>query len=95
MARVEGREADGSRYVEAARAAQEAGFRQHAALAHERAARHLARIGDDPAPMLRLAIDGYRAWGAEALARRLESGGWGHQRPGLGAAQGPKTTQNP
>jgi predicted ATPase len=75
LARVEGIDHDAVRYLEAARSAEEAGFVQHAALARDLAARHLARIGDDPGPMLRLAIEGYRAWGADALADRLESGG--------------------
>ena len=36
-------------------------------------ARHLTTLGDDARPILRLAIEGYRAWGAIALADRLES----------------------
>ena len=78
IARAEGRDRDALRHAEAARSADEAGFIHHAALARDLAARHLATIGDDPRPMLRLAIDGYRAWGADALADRLnalEAGG--------------------
>ena len=72
IARVEGTAADASGHGEAARLAEEAGFRQHAALARELAARHLARLGEDPGPMFRLAVEGYRAWGAHALADRIE-----------------------
>ncbi len=72
LARLEGLDRDAARYVEAARSAEEAGFRQHAALARELAARHLASLGDDPRAIRRAAIDGYRAWGATALAERLE-----------------------
>jgi hypothetical protein len=73
IARVEGRDNDGRRFHDAAQAAEVQGFRQHAALARDLAARHLARIGDHAQPIRRAAIDGYRAWGATALANRLES----------------------
>jgi serine/threonine protein kinase/predicted ATPase len=75
LVRAEGRDRDAHLFVEAARSAEEAGFRQHAALARELAARHLATIGDDPRPMLLAAIEGYRAWGATALADWLEAEG--------------------
>ena len=73
VARVEGLDRDGRRYVDAAGAAAGAGFAHHAALAYDLAARHLARIGDDPEPFRRLAVEGYRAWGAHALADRIEA----------------------
>jgi predicted ATPase len=75
LARAEGLDHDGLRHVEAARAAAEAGFPHHAALAYDLAARHLARIGDDPTSLRRLAVEGYRAWGAHVLADRIEVGG--------------------
>ncbi len=75
LARGKGQNVDAQRHVEAARSAEEAGFRQHAALARGLAARHLATIGDDPQPTLQAAIEGYRAWGATALADWLESAG--------------------
>ena len=73
IARVEGRDNDGRRHQEAALSAEAQGFRQHAALARDLAARHLARIGDLAQPMRRAAIEGYRAWGANSLADRLEA----------------------
>ena len=73
IARIEGRDHDGRRFVEAANAAEAHGYRQHAALARDLAARHLARIGDPAQPIRRAAIEGYRAWGATSLADRLES----------------------
>jgi predicted ATPase len=75
LARAECLDKDAGRYVEAARSAEESGFRQHAALARELGARHLGTLGEDPRPMLRAAIDGYRGWGANALADWLEAGG--------------------
>ena len=73
LARVEGREPDGSRYFEAARSAEAAGFPHHAALAYELAARHLARLGEHVRELRRRAIEGYRAWGADSLADRIEA----------------------
>ena len=73
IARVEGRADDARGFLDAARAAEAHGCRQHAALARDLAARHLARIGDDARPVRRAAIEGYRAWGANLLADRLES----------------------
>ena len=74
VARAEGLESDARRFLDAARSADEAGFPHHAALARELAARHLARLGEDPGPLRRMAAEGYRAWGAKALADRLEIG---------------------
>ncbi len=74
LARVEGRAEDARRlYQAAARSAEAFGFHPISALARELAARHLLRIGENAAPMLQAAIDGYRAWGATTLADRLES----------------------
>jgi predicted ATPase/serine/threonine protein kinase len=72
LARVEGRSEDARRlYEAAARSAEAFNFTPHAALAHELAARHLLRIGENAASTLQAAIDGYRAWGAKTLADRL------------------------
>lgn len=68
LARAEGLDEIPRRFAEAAEAAEAAGFIQHVALARELAARHLAETGEDDRPMLRAAIEGYRAWGATALA---------------------------
>ena len=74
LARVERRDADALRlYDEAARSAAGGRFLQHAALARELEARHLARIGQDAGAMLQAAIEGYQAWGATALVDRLSA----------------------
>jgi len=77
LARVEGRDADALRLFDAAaRSADGSGFLPHAALARELLGRHRARLGDGDGARtaLRDAAEGYRAWGASAIADRLEGG---------------------
>ncbi len=74
--RVEGRaDAATRRYAESAHAAEAQGSLPIAALARDRAARHLAALGDhEGAHAARLeAIARYRAWGADDLSTRLEN----------------------
>ena len=73
IARVERREDALRLYDEAARSASAARFLQHAALARELEARHLARLGHDAGAALQAAIEGYQEWGATALADRLSA----------------------
>ena len=74
LARSEGKSAEArSLYIEAIRSAEIHGFRQHAALASHLAARHLLKLGEDAGVMLQAAIEGYRTWGANALADRLDA----------------------
>ena len=74
MARVEGRHDEAiCHYDLAATSAVASGYPQHAALAHELAAAHHARLGNAEAADAEAvkAIEGYHRWGAVRLVKKL------------------------